>query len=223
MRDAIPAHSVNRLLDALPHRSQQRFYRECERVELVAGETLSRPDEPIRDAYFPVTTCLSMAAVSGRDAIEIALVGNEGMLGIPLVLGLAVSPVRARVLVTGAAWRVQAGHFRVLLVEHPMLRRTLDLYLSAFLDQVTASVACSYFHLIEGRLARRLLMAHDRAPADSFHMTHATLAGILGVRRSGISVAAGILQDKHLIHYSRGGITVLDRIGLERAACDCPA
>ncbi|MFN2300863.1 MAG: Crp/Fnr family transcriptional regulator [Gammaproteobacteria bacterium] len=184
---------------------------------------LSRPDEAIRDVYFPVTTCLSVSAVSGSDAIEVALICNEGMLGIPLVLGLAISPVRTKVMVTGAAWRVQAGNFRALLSEHPELRHALDLYLAEFIQQVTASVACAFFHLIEGRLARRLLMAHDRAPSDSFHMTHATLAEILGVRRSGVSVAAGVLQSKKLIHYSRGGITVLDRSGLERAACACLA
>lgn len=221
MRNALPSPAVNRLLDALPRRSRDRFYGECELVELVARDTLSQPDEAIRDVYFPVTTCLSMAAVTGPDAIEVALVGNEGMLGIPLVLGLATSPVRAQVLTTGTAWRVQAGHFRALLDEHPALRHALDLYLSEFIEQVTASVACAYFHMIEERLARRLLMAHDRAPADSFHMTHAALAAILGVRRSGVSVAAGILQSKHLIHYSRGGITILDRSGLERASCAC--
>ena len=218
----IPA--VNRLLDALPKMSKLRIQRECEMVELSFGDVLCEIGAPIRDVYFPTDCFISLLAASGPLArLEVALVGNEGMLGLPLALGAECSPIRARVLGAGGAWRMQAAHFRSTLASIPALKQELDRYVQAVLNQVARTAVCTGFHKLDARLARWLLSADDRASGQRLRLTHALLAELLGVRRSGVSTAAAILQSRELIHYSRGGISILDRRGLERAACDCYA
>ena len=151
------------------------------------------------------------------------MVGREGMLGAQLALGVATAPLRALVQGAGTAWRIGAGAFRRELARSPALQRSLDRYLYVLMAQLAASAACLRFHLIGPRLARWLLMSQDRAQADSFRVTHEFLAYMLGVRRVGITAAAGGLQRSGLIDYHRGELTVLDRAGLEAAACDCYA
>lgn len=215
-----PAH--NRLLDALPRRVLQEIRKECELIELTFGDILCQPGDRIRDVYFPTGSFISLVAtVDGNNSLEVGLIGNEGMLGISLALGVEFSSLRALVQGSGGAWRMQAGHFRRVLTSTPALRRGLDRYTYVLLAQLAQTAVCTSFHALDVRLARWLLMTHDRAHADHFYLTHVLLAEMLGVRRSGVTTAAGALQRRKLIHYSRGEITVLDRKGLEQAACEC--
>lgn len=212
----------NRLLEALPRRTVQHILRESELVELTFGDILCEPGEQIHDVYFPTGSFISLVATVGNgDSLEVGLIGNEGMLGIPLVLGVGSSSLRALVQGSGAAWRMQAGHFQHVLATTPALRARLDRYAYVLLVQLAQTAACTSFHVLDARLARWLLMTHDRAHADHFYLTHALLARMLGVRRSGVTAAAGVLQRQKLIRYSRGEITILDRVGLEQTSCEC--
>jgi len=149
------------------------------------------------------------------------LIGNEGMLGASLMLGVNFAPLRALVQGNGSALRISTAEFQRDLAECPSLHRVLNRYLYVTMAQLSQTAACNHFHEIEPRLARWLLMTHDRAHSNHFHLTHEFLADMLGVRRSGITVAAGALQGKNLIGYTRGEISILDRSGLEAAACEC--
>jgi CRP-like cAMP-binding protein len=215
---------TNRLIGSLPASERRRLLADCEPVELVFGQVLCEPGEAYRHAYFPVQGFIStVATVGNHQPLEIRLIGNEGMLGATLVLGVNTVPLRALVQGTGSAWRIGAAQLRAGLRESPGLLRQLKRYLYVLVAQLSQSTGCNRFHDVEGRLARWLLMTHDRAHADHFHLTHEFLADMLGVRRSGITVAAGNLQRRDLISYVRGTITVLDRRGLEAAACGCYA
>jgi CRP-like cAMP-binding protein len=216
--------AVNRLLGALPRQAQQRILRRCETVELRYGEALAEPGEPIRHVHFPTSGFIALtASVEDSTSLEVGLIGNEGMLGISVALGVDTSPVQALVHGSGAALRMPIVAFRSELESCPALRSILARYAYVLLAQLMQIAACTCFHVLEGRLARWLLMAHDRAQADHFYLTHDLLSHMLGVRRSGVTRAAGDLQRKSLIHYSRGDIGVLDRRGLEQASCTCYA
>ncbi|MCY1279391.1 Crp-like helix-turn-helix domain protein [compost metagenome] len=213
---------VNLLLDGLPRHERQRILHHCEPVELVFGRILCEPDRPFRHLYFPLTGFISLVAtLSGHRPLELGLIGNEGMLGATLALGVALAPTRAVVQGTGSALRIGVVQLRQELRDSPRLLRALQRYLYVLMVQLSQNAACGHFHEVEPRLARWLLMTHDRAHADHFHLTHEFLADMLGVRRSGVTIAAGALQQRRLIHYSRGEITILDRRGLEAAACEC--
>lgn len=191
-------------------------------VELIAGEVLSQPGEHIRYAYFPNDCLVSLlAVVKGRTALEVGLVGNEGMVGTSLVLGVAVSPIRALVQESGTAMRIESAPFDREFSRNPALRRALFHYTHALMAQVMQIAVCSRFHLLEARLARLLLTTCDRMRSSDFHLTQEFLAQMLGVRRVGVTNAAGTLQRRQLIRYSRGGVSVLDRKGLEAASCPC--
>jgi len=220
---AAPKAAVsNRLLAALPLRDRRRLTSLCEEVDLNFAEVLSEPGERIKYVYFPATSFISLAApVDGRLTLEVGLVGNEGMLGIPLILGVEFSAQRALVRGAGAALRMLAAKFHRELAKNGALQRGLNRYLYALMAQFAQTAACTRFHLLNARLARWLLMTHDRAHSDSFHLTHDFLADMLGVRRVGVTKAAGLLQRRKLISYRRGRITVLDRPGLQEASCGC--
>ena len=195
---------------------------QCEVVDLKRGEILYQPDARIRHVYFPSDSFISlMMPVDGTGNLEVALIGNEGMLGSPLALGVNVSPLRALVHGTGLAWRMSAVVFGRELGRSAALRRGLHRYLQVRICQLAQAVACTRFHLVEQRLARCLLMTQDRAHSDEFHATHEVLASMLGVRRVGVTKAANALQTRKLIHYHRGQISILDRAGMEAAACGC--
>jgi CRP-like cAMP-binding protein len=213
---------ANRLFEALPRSQLQRLLAECERVDLAFGDVLHEPSAPIRHVYFPANSYVSLTIPVGRSSgLEVALVGNEGMIGSPLVLGVDVSPLRAIVQCNGLAWRMSAAAFQRELARSAALRLGLHRYLQVRICQLARAAACTRFHLLEQRLARCLLMTHDRAHSDPFHATHEILAHTLGVRRVGVTKAANVLQTRRLIRYHRGQVMILDRLGMEVATCDC--
>ncbi len=212
----------NQLINALPRAQRAVFGKRCEAVDLAFGSVLCAQKDVIHHVYFPLSGFISLVInVTGHPPMELGLIGNEGMLGATLALGIATLPLHAVVQGTGTALRMGAAQFRTELANSAALRRTLNRYLYVTLAQLAQTAACTQFHDIEARLARWLLMTHDRAHADHFHLTHQFLANMLGVRRSGVTIAARRLHRKSLIRYSRGEIEVIDRAGLEAAACEC--
>jgi CRP-like cAMP-binding protein len=217
-----PLQILSCLIEGLPSKQRKLLLKGCEPVDLVFGTVLCEADQLISHAYFPLSGFISLVTMlDGHQPLEMGLIGNEGMLGATLALGVNQAPMRAVVQGSGTALRISSALFKQALVDCPALLRALKRYLYVLMMQLSQSAACTHFHEIEPRLARWLLMTHDRAHADHFYLTHEYLADMLGVRRSGVSIAAGALQQRKLISYSRGEIHILDRAGLEAAACGC--
>ena len=213
---------ANSLLAALPRKDYQGLRAGLEPVTLTYGEVLFEPGEPIRHVYFPNDSLVSMlATVEGHEALEVGLVGHEGMVGISLALGIDVAPVRALVQGTGTAMRMEAARFHKAFQQCTPLQRGLYRYSHAMLAQARQTAACNRFHPVEARLARWLLMTRDRMRSDQFRLTQELLGNMLGVLRGAVTKAAGTLQKRKLISYSRGNISILHRKGLEAAACKC--
>jgi CRP-like cAMP-binding protein len=186
------------------------------------GEVLSLPNEVMPFVFFPVTGFISLVSrVSRHPPIEIALIGNEGLLGASVLLGVKTSPVESVVQGSGFAWRMTTIQFARQLQQSPALHRLVSFYLYALMMQLSQNSVCTHFHNIEQRLARWLLVTNDRAEADEFHLTHQFLADMLGVQRGAVTIAASTLKQKKLIRYTRGQIHILSRSGLEEATCEC--
>jgi len=216
------AIATNRLLARLPDPDRRRLLGKSFSVQLGTADVLHERGRRIREVYFPTGGSISLfATLHGHGQLQVGLVGDEGMLGTSLVLGVAVAPSLALVQDCGTAWQIDAASFREELECSVALRSCLQRYVHVVMCQSAQTVACTRFHVVEARLARWLLMTRDRAHSDHFHSTHESLASILGVRRAGVTHAAGSLQHQQLISYSRGDITILDHHGLEARACAC--
>lgn len=214
--------TANRLLSALPAKTLKQMLANCEAVDLQLADVLSRPGKPVAHVYFPTDSFISLLApIDGHGGLEVGMIGNEGMFGAGLILGVDASPLSALVQGAGTALRMTASRFRRELDESPALRVRLNRYVHVLLNQLAQTAACTRFHLLEARLARWLLMTRDRAHSEEFYLTHDFLSHMLGVQRVGVTRAASSLQRRKLISYTRGVLKVLDRGGLQAAACTC--
>ena len=222
MPSAPSAIGTNHLLATLPHNDYEQLLACCEETELNFAEVLYRAGDLFSHVYFPTTSSVSLVAPIDSDHdLEVRLIGNEGMLGFPIILAVDVAPFNALVQGAGRALRLSKSVFLHELEKSVALQEELKRYFYVVMSQIAQTAGCNRFHIVEARLARWLLMAHDRAQSDQFHVTHVYLAYMLGVRRVGITKAANSLQKKELISYKRGDITILDRVGLEAASCGC--
>jgi CRP-like cAMP-binding protein len=212
----------NRLLESLPRRDRERIVAGCDCVELTFATKLSEPGAAIPHVHFPIGGFVSiLSAVPDGGQLEVALIGNEGMVGLAVVMGVATSQEHALVQGAGPALRMSTARFRRELGESATLRKILGNYLYARFGQLARAAACNRFHVVEARLARWLLMTSDRAHSNTFNITHGFLATMLGVRRVGVTTAASSLKRRKLIRYQRGSLEILDRHGLEKVACGC--
>jgi len=213
---------ANSLLAALPRKDYQRLHAALKPVTLTYGEVLYEPGDPIRHVYFPNDSLVSLlTTVEDHEALEVGLVGREGVVGISLALGMDVASVRALVQGTGTAMRMKSARFLKELRQSLHLQRALYRYTHAMLAQARQTAACNRFHVVEARLARWLLMTRDRVQSNDFRLTQEFLSHMLGVQRVGVTRAAGQLQKRKLIEYSRGKIRIVDQRGLEAASCSC--
>lgn len=214
--------TTNSLLDALPRKDYQQLLSGLQPVELFYGQVLYDPAQPIEQVYFPTNCLISLlTAVDKHRTLEVGMVGNEGMVGMPLALGINASGVRALVQGTGTALCMTAKRFMTEFRRSPPLQHAVFRYTHFLMAQVSQTAACNRFHNTNARLARWLLMTGDRLGAHEFHLTQEFLADMLGIRRVGVTKAASVLQQKKLIEYRRGHLSILDRQGLEAAACTC--
>jgi CRP-like cAMP-binding protein len=214
----------NRLLTHLRQEDQERLLQFLEPVELEYKRPLYDADERIEFVHFIESGVGSLVCtMADGQAAEVGTIGNEGLIGLPVLLGDSRAPSSMYVQVPGRGLRMRAAAFREQLEQSPRMRTAMLRYTHAFFNHIALTAACAHFHSLEQRCCRWLLMTHDRMPSDTFLLTHEFLAMMLGVRRAGVSVAAGALQRAGLIRYHRGRITILDRKGLEERACECYA
>lgn len=222
---AIESQAVerNRLLRVIPPEEYAWLQPHLMTVRIEHGQILAEPDEPFRYVYFPETMVVSQVnRMEDGSVVEVGTIGNEGMVGISLFLDADALPSRTLVQVAGEGKRMPAEVFGDGAQARPQFQRLLRRYTHAYLTQVAQTAACNRMHSLDERCARWLLMTHDRVGrAEQFVLTHEFLAFMLGVRRAGVTIAAGALQQAGIIRYSRGKITVLDRAALESASCEC--
>jgi CRP-like cAMP-binding protein len=212
----------NRILANLPRNSSQRLLTQLEAVSLKFRQVLYEPGKSIRHVYFPIDCLISLlTTVDKRRSLEVGMVGNEGMAGMPFILGVGVSGVRALVQGQGDALRMAAAPFRIEFARNRPLQEALYRYNYALMAQISQTAACNRFHDAEERLARWLLMTRDRVGTDEFSLTHVFLAHMLGLRRVGVTEAASALRQRKLINYQRGRIQLLDVKRLKASSCSC--
>lgn len=213
--------TTNRLLQLLAPKDYERLRPHLHRVPLASRQTLYGANEPLSFVYFIETGVGSLVnTMKNGDASEVGTIGNEGIVGLPLVLGDRRSPTTVYIQVPGSGLRMNAERFNRELARSPSMREAMLRYVHAFFNQVAQSAACNQFHTIHRRCCRWMLMTHDRMESDEFLLTQQFLAMMLGVQRTGVSAAAGALQRDGFIRYRRGIVTILDRAGLERASCE---
>lgn len=224
MLSRLPDPPTNMLLDALPYDEKKLVLARCETINLVSGEVLCEQNQNPRHVYFPLTGIISLVIGVGEEAaVELTMIGNEGMLGATKILGVSEAPLRGIVQADGKALRMTADAFEELSKNGSQLQAVIKRYVFVLMTQLNRTAGCTHFHAVSSRLARWLLMAHDRTAGDGFYLTQQFLSEMLGVQRSAVSIAAGVLQENRLISYSRGDIKILDRHGLEAASCSCYA
>ena len=193
-----------------------------EKVSYERRELLFGPDRPISHAFFPLSAVASLVITMDEgDTVEVGTVGNEGLVGVPLVLGTDRSPTEAFTQVPGEYLRMTASAFRAEMDRNGAFASVMHRYTQAFMAQVSQSAACNRLHPVDQRLCRWILMTHDRVGVDHLPLTQEFIAFMLGVRRASVATAAGMLQKAGMIHYHRGMIDVIDRKRLEEGSCDC--
>lgn len=219
---ALRTPPVNRLLAALPAKEYQRLLPKLENVTLAFAQVIYKPGDIIRHVYFPNDSIVSLLAAEDHHAsLEVGMIGNEGMTGISVFLGVPTSRTLALVQSAGAAVRMNSAALRRETDRVGSFHRLLHRYTRSLLTQMTLSSACNRFHTLNARLARRLLMTRDRIGSDEFRLTQEFMSNMLGVRREGVNKVAGELQRGKLISYCRGRVEILNRAGLERISCEC--
>ena len=214
--------STNQILKALTSAEYERLAVHLEPVTLSLGEVLYRPEQTITHVYFPNRGTVSLLSTfEDGGSVEVGMVGNEGMFGVSVFLGSISTPLEAIVQLPGDGLRMRADVLRQEFKQGGQLQDLLLRYTQAFITQIAQTAACNRAHPTEGRLVRWLLMCQDRAQSGELHLTHEFIANMLGIRRAGVTEAAGQLQTKGLIKYHRGHINILDRQSLEAASCEC--
>ena len=215
---------ANRLLAALPEGEWERWHPQLERIEMPLGQVLYESGTTLSHVYFPTTSIVSLLYVMEDGAsAEIAVVGNEGILGISLFMGGETTPSRAVVQSAGYGYRMKAQILKQEFNRAGPVMHLLLRYTQALITQMAQTAVCNRHHSVEQQLCRWLLLSLDRLPGSELLMTQELIANMLGVRREGVTEAAGKLQRAGLIRYSRGRITVTDRPGLEKEVCECYA
>ena len=213
---------ANRLLGLLPPRDYQQLRPHLHRIPLEYRQSLYRANKAIEYVYIIETGVGSLVnTMKNGQAAEVGTIGNEGLVGLPILFGDDRAPTSVYVQVPGAGLRMKATLFKKELAQNASLRAVILLYAHAFFNQVAQSAACNHFHSLQQRCCRWFLMTHDRMHSDEFLLTQEFLAMMLGVQRTGVSAAAGALQRAGLIRYKRGNVTILDRRGLQRRSCEC--
>lgn len=213
---------LNHLLDALLKADYDRLHPNLELIEMPLGQVLCESGDKLKHVYFPTTSIVSLLYVMENGAsAEIAVVGNEGILGVPILLGGDSTPSRAVVQSAGHGYRMKAQLLKNEFNKAGQLQILLLRYTQALITQMAQTAVCNRHHSVEQQLCRWLLLSIDRLSGNELHMTQELIANMLGVRREGVTEAAGALQQLGLIIYSRGHIKVLDRKGLEAKSCEC--
>ena len=217
---AVEQGMANRMLASIPAAELARLQPMLEEMDLPINSVLLAADGKAKAVYFPTTAIASIVAHPGKSMIEAATVGREGFVGLPVFLG-GISSTTTIIQIAGNGYRVRASEFVAALRECPQLTALLNRYSIGMMDEASLTAGCNRTHPLEERCAKWLLLIHDRTDGASFELTHKFLAVMLGVRRAGVTVAAGTLQSAGIIRYSRGKVTVLDRDALEKASCSC--
>jgi CRP-like cAMP-binding protein len=213
---------ANRLLAALPGKEYQRLLPQLEDITLNFSQVIYEPGETIRHIYFPSDSVVSLLAPENHHAsLEVGMIGNEGMTGVSVFMGVDKSRTLALVHGGGAGVRMESAALRKESNSSGSFHRLLLRYINTLLTQTSLASACNRFHSLDARLARWLLMTHDRIGSNEFRLTQEFMSNMLGVRREGVNKVAGHLQRQNLISYTRGHVTILNRMGLEKTSCEC--
>ncbi len=213
---------MNHLLDALPDDEFNRLKNDLEPISLPLGKVLYESGDKLTHIYFPTTAIISLLYIMENGATaEIGIAGNNGLIGIALFMGGETTSSRAIVQSAGNAVRMKAEKVKAAFALGGVFQDILLRYTQSLMTQISQTAVCNRLHTVEQQLCRWLLINHDQLQTDKLVMTHDLIANMLGVRREGVSIAAGSLQKRGLIKYVRGTITVLDRAGLEAAVCEC--
>jgi CRP-like cAMP-binding protein len=217
----LTATSGNHLLEALPDTERETLMRLLRPAHLTVKTVLFDPGQPIEFVHFPIDGVISLVTpLADGNIVEVATIGNEGIVGVPLVPGGSLA-VRAISQVGGRTLRLEAREFFRAVERLPAFRELVQKYVQALFGQISQAAACNRLHSNEERLSRWLLMSHDRVGTDTFPITHEFLGQMLGSRRATVTLSAGLLQSAGLIRYHRGRVTIVDREGLESVSCEC--